>query len=130
VNNREDRVRRPDGNGAHSPVPTPRPPTPGPESPPAASAALPWSNILVGWGSDRTFRRDALIALTLVLIAVVVIVGMVTGALGPLVRDAAGNEVVRIVAGSVLGGGGLAYGGLRLRRRRPRYAKHAEPRCE
>lgn len=89
------------------------------EPPPAASVSpVPWSNVVDGWIRDPRIRRDALIGLTLVLIAVVVVVCAVTGALGSLAKEAVGNTVVRIVAGSVLTGGVLGYGGLRLRRRR------------
>ncbi|MBN6040030.1 hypothetical protein [Amycolatopsis sp. 195334CR] len=119
MNNRENRARRAEVNDVQTPTPWPSTP----ELPPAA---LPWSSVLGCWGSDGHFRRDVLIALTLVLTAVVVIVGMVTGALGPLVRNAAGSGAVRIVVGSVLGLSGLACGGLRLHRRRTRRANRGE----
>lgn len=90
-----------------------------PEPPPASS--VPW-NVIDGWIRDPRIRRDALIGLTLVLIAVVVVVCAVTGALGPLAKEAIGNTVVRIVAGSALTGGVLGYG-LRLRRRRAHGAR-------
>lgn len=124
MNNSEDRVRRLDVASTQSP--TPEPPIPG--SAPGrrrarAEPAKPWSNVVNDCANNDKIRRDALIALLLVLIALVAIVFAATGVLGPLVRDAAGNGVVRIVTGSVLGGGGLVYGGLRLHRRRARRAE-------
>ncbi|MFJ9782632.1 hypothetical protein ACIRSS_23830 [Amycolatopsis sp. NPDC101161] len=86
---------------------------------------MPWSNVVDRCAHNDKIRRDALIALGMVLISVIAIVFAVTGVLGPLVRDAAGSGVVRIVVGSVLGGGGLAYGGFRLHRHRARRAEHA-----
>jgi hypothetical protein len=119
MNNSQDRVRRLDVAAAQSPASMPPAPVsvsgrPRERAAPHAS----WNTVIDGWVRDPTIRRDALIALVLVLIAAVAAVCAVTGALGPLVREATDDVVVRVVAGSVLGGGGLAYGGLRLRRRR------------
>lgn len=87
-------------------------------------------DIVDGWVRDPSIRRDALIAFVLALIALVAVVCAVTGALGPLVRDAAGNDVFRVVAGGVLGGSGLAYGSLRiLRRRSGRAERSADHKC-
>jgi hypothetical protein len=126
MNNSQDRVRRLDVAAAQSPTLGPPVPASVPGRP-RARAAPPasWSAVVDGWVRDPAIRRDALIALVLVLIAAVAAICAVTGALGPLVREATGNTVVRLVAGSVLGGGGLAYGGLRLRRRRTRRAEQA-----
>jgi len=126
MNNSEDRVRRLDVAGAQSPTPGPPPPGKVPGRPRARAAPpVPWSNVVDGWVHSDKIRRDALIGLTLVLIAVVVIVCAVTGALGPLIREAVGNTVLRIAAGGVLTGGALGYGGLRLHRRRIRRADGA-----
>uniref|UniRef100_UPI003F4912C7 hypothetical protein n=1 Tax=Amycolatopsis sp. CA-082387 TaxID=3239918 RepID=UPI003F4912C7 len=126
MNNSEDRVRRLDVAGAQSP-------TPGPLNPGSApgrhrlrvDSAKPWSNVVNDGIHDDKVRRDVLIALGMVLIAVFAMVVALTGALGPLFGAAAGNGVVRVVAGSVLGGGGLIWGGFRLRRRRARHTEDA-----
>lgn len=106
----------------------PQSPTPGPAAPDTvrglsrsdADSPTLWSGVVDGWVRDRTIRRDALIALTLVLIATVVIACALTGALAPLVKQAVHDTVVRVVAGSLLTGATLGYGALRLRRRRGR----------
>lgn len=126
MSNSQDRVRRLDVAAAQSPASMPPTPASVPGRPRVRAAPLtPWSVVVDGWVRDPAIRRDALIALVLVLIAAVAAVCAVTGALGPLVREATGDVVVRVVAGSVLGGGGLAYGGLRLRRRRTCRAEQA-----
>src|SRR3954469_3279702 len=113
MNNSQDRVRRLDVAAAQSPASMPPAPVSVPGRPRGRAASpASWTTVVDGWVRDPTIRRDALIALVLVLIAAVATVCAVTGALGPLVREAIGNEVVRVVAGSALGGGGLAYGGL------------------
>lgn len=92
--------------------------------------AVPWSNVVNDCVHNDKIRRDALIALSLVLVAVIVIVFGITGVTGPLIRDAANNEVVRIVAGSMLGGSGFIYGGLRFlrgRRARPGHGARVAP---
>lgn len=126
MNNSKGRVRRLDVAATQSPMlePPPRGRVQGPRRARAAPA-MPWSNVVDGCVHNDKIRRDALIALVLMLTAVVAIVCAVTGTLGPLIREAASNGVVRVVAGSMLGGGGLAYGGLRLHRRRARRADHA-----
>ncbi|RSM44265.1 hypothetical protein DMA12_17155 [Amycolatopsis balhimycina DSM 5908] len=90
-----------------------------------AAPVAPWSNVVDGWVHNDKIRRDTLIALAMVLIAVVTIVCAITGALGPPVREAADNAIARALAVSVLGGCGLSYGGLRLRRRWTRRAVQA-----
>lgn len=118
MNNSKDRAWRLDVAGAQPATPGPPNLAGGPGRRRArATPVKPWSNVVNDCAHNDKIRRDVLIALGLMLIAVVAIVFAVTGVLDPLIRDAAGNSVVRIVAGSLLGGGGFAYGGLRLHRR-------------
>jgi hypothetical protein len=113
----EDRVRRLDVAGAQSPMPA-RPSSGKVSGRPRARAvpAKPWSNVIDSWVRDAKIRRDALIALALLLVASVAIVCAIAGVLDPLAGAAAGSRGVRIAATGLLGGGGLAYGGMRLRR--------------
>lgn len=115
VSNRDNRVRRINVPSARSTVARPR--RPNRRRRPRAVPAKPWSNVVDDRIQDDKVRRDVLIALAMVLVAVVVIACSVCGMLGPMIREAAGNGIARVVAGSVFGGG-LAYGGLRLHRRR------------
>ncbi|MGW5703868.1 hypothetical protein [Amycolatopsis japonica] len=121
MNNSEDGTFTHETACAQCSIPAPR--VLSSELEPPRAASLPWSNVVDGWVRDRTVRRDALIGLTLLLIAVVSVVCAFSGTLAPFVKDAVGNAVVRVVAGIVIGGGALGYGGLRLRRHLARQAK-------
>ncbi|RSN31379.1 hypothetical protein DMC61_14620 [Amycolatopsis sp. WAC 04169] len=70
-----------------------------------------------GWVRDPRVRRDVLIGLGMVLIALVCAVGAVTGWTEPLLRQVTTDTITQIAAGAVAAGG-LGYGSLRRIRRR------------
>ncbi|MET8997166.1 hypothetical protein [Amycolatopsis sp. NPDC004169] len=120
MSDRNNRARK--TNVAGRRAVTARPQHPHRRRRPRAVPAKPWSNVVDDCIRNDKVRRDMLIALAMVLIVVVVVACLVSGAVSPLIREAASNGVARTVAGSLFGGG-LAYSGLRLyRRRTPRAA--------
>ncbi|MFD2471176.1 hypothetical protein [Amycolatopsis silviterrae] len=124
---RKDRVHQLDISQENQSAAGPHRRSRAPAGPDRSDPAAPWS-VIDGWVRDGKIRRDALIALALVLIAVVGIVAAVTGALGPLIGGLAGSPVARVVAGGVSVAGLAGYGGVRLHRRRARRGGRAHPR--
>jgi hypothetical protein len=122
---REDRVHRLDITQETQPAAGPRRRSRAPAGPDRTdTATAPWG-VIDGWVRDGKIRRDALIALTLVLLAVVGIVVAVTGALGPMIGGLAGSPVARAVAGGMSMAGLAGYGSMRLHRWRERRGAHA-----
>ncbi|NBH04880.1 hypothetical protein [Amycolatopsis sp. SID8362] len=125
MENSEDRTPRLEVTGSQYGGPRCRVPGDAPERSPGNDVECPptpWRKVIDGWVRDGSIRRDALVALALVLIAVVTVVGAIAGALCSLLREAAVNPAVRLATGSLLAGGLLGCGALRMLQRRLRRA--------
>ncbi|GLY38243.1 hypothetical protein Amsp01_042670 [Amycolatopsis sp. NBRC 101858] len=125
MENSEDRTPRLEVTGSQYGGPRRRVPGDAPERFPGDDVECPptpWRMVIDGWVRDDSIRRDALVGLAFVLVAVVTVVGAIVGALGPLLREAVGSPAVRLTAGSLLASSLLGFGGLRLLQRRFRRA--------